>query len=148
MVRVGLVGEDPNDPSSIKNLLDKRYKGRVQFYSLAKGVKGFQLDNPKIRKSLPIEVADKKCKLVIFIRDLDAFRSETKKVNAKRKWFKDLSAVANKNGVLQLNIWKLEALILADMDSFNNMYHIDHKFTGAPILQKEPKELLKRISFK
>lgn len=51
MIKVGLVGEDPNDTLSIKNLLEKRYKAKVQFYQLAKRIKGFQLDNPKIKKA-------------------------------------------------------------------------------------------------
>jgi len=66
MIRVGLVGEDPNDTSSIINLLQQKYKGKAQFYPLAKGIKGHQLDNPKIKKSLPIEFASKKCKFIIY----------------------------------------------------------------------------------
>ena len=146
MIRVGLVGEDPNDTLSIKNLLNQRYSGKVRFYQLAKRVKGFQLDNPKIKKSLPIEFADSKCAFIVYIRDLDAFQSENKKLQAKLKWFKTLDAVVNQEGLLLLNIWELEALILSDMDTFNSIYKVNHKFKGDPMLQKEPKETLKRIT--
>jgi len=148
MIKVGLVGEDPNDTLSIKNLLEQRYKAKVKFYQLAKRIKGFQLDNPKIRKSLPIEFADKKCKFIVYIRDLDAFKSEDTKLRAKVKWFKDLDAFVNKEGVLLLNIWELEALILGDIDTFNKLYNVNHKFTKDPMFQKEPKELLKKITAK
>jgi hypothetical protein len=148
MIRVGLVGEDPNDTLSIKNLLNQRYKGKVQFYQLAKRVKGFQLDNPKIKKSLPIEFADNKCAFVVYVRDLDAFQSENKKLQAKLKWFKTLDAAVNNEGLLLLNIWELEALILGDIDTFNSIYNVSHKFKGDPMLQKEPKEILKKITSK
>lgn len=32
MIKIGLVGEDPNDTSAIKNLLLKAFEGRVQFF--------------------------------------------------------------------------------------------------------------------
>lgn len=142
------MGEDPNDTSSIKILLEKRYKAKVQFYQLAKRIKGYQLDNPKIKKSLPIEFADKKCKFIVYIKDLDAFQSEKAKVQAQIKWFKDLDAAVNKEGVLLLNIWELEALILGDIETFNKIYNVNHKFKGNPMLQKEPKEILKGITSK
>lgn len=148
MIRVGLVGEDPNDTLSIKNLLNQRYSRVVKFYQLAKRVKGFQLDNPKIKKSLPIEFADSKCSFIVYIRDLDGFQSESKKLQAKLNWFKALDAVINKEGLLLLNIWELEALIFSDIDTFNSIYKINHRFKGNPMLQREPKEILKKITSK
>jgi len=147
MVRVGLVGEDPNDTSSIKHLLENRYKDKVHFLPLAKGVKGFQLDNPKIKRSLPIEIETQKCRLVIFIRDLDAFKSQTDKVQVKIQWFDGLNNAVNNCGILLLNIWELEALILGDIETFNKIYQIKHKFTGDPMLVKDPKEKLKQLTY-
>jgi len=148
MVRVGLVGEDPNDTTSIKNLLEKRYKGKVHFHSLVKGIKGCQLDSPKIKKSLPIEFEDRDCKFIVYVRDLDAFKSQTDKLEAKKKWFKELDAEVNNKGLLLLNIWELEALIFGDIDTFNKVYNIKHKFPGDPTLIKDPKEELKRLTSK
>lgn len=148
MVRVGLVGEDPNDTSSVKNLLESRYKGKVHFFPLLKGTKGFQLDNPKVKRSLPIEFEGKNCRFIIYVRDLDAFKSQTDKLEEKTKWFKELDATINGKGILMLNIWELEALIFADMDAFNKMYGIAHKSTHDPMRIKEPKEALKKLTHK
>ena len=52
MIKIGLVGEDPNDTDSIKNLLEKKYKKRVQFITLLKRINGYQLDNNKVKNSL------------------------------------------------------------------------------------------------
>ena len=146
MIRVGLVGEDPYDTLSIKHLLEKRYNKRVQFYPLVKGIKGHNLDAPKIKKLLPIEFTDKKCKFIIYIRDLDAFETQKAKVQSRKKWFLELDAQINKQGILLLNIWELEALILADFDTFKQAYKTDHKFSSDPMRQENPKELLKRMT--
>ncbi|WP_439699190.1 DUF4276 family protein [Mucilaginibacter sp. AW1-7] len=148
MIRVGLVGEDPNDTSSIKNLLEKRYKDKVQFRQLAKRVQGYQLDNPKIKRSLPIEFEDQECRFIIYVRDLDAFKSQKDKLQAKTQWFKDLDALVNNEGILLLNIWELEALIFGDITAFNKLYTTKHKVTHDPMLIKEPKEVLKKLTFK
>ena len=148
MIKIGLLGEDPNDTSSIKNLLSKKYKGKVQFYPLANRITGYQLDNPKIKKSLPIEFNDKGCSFVVYIRDLDGFKTDKSKINARLKWFRELDKSVNSKGILCLNIWELESLIFADIAAFNKIYGISHKYSGDPMSLKEPKEELKRITFK
>ena len=70
MIRVGLIGEDPNDTFAIKNLLEKKYKGKVQFFQLLAGIRAYHLDNLKLKRRLPIEAETKNCKLIVFIRDL------------------------------------------------------------------------------
>jgi hypothetical protein len=148
MVRIGLIGEDPNDTSSISNLLLQKYRGRILFFPLAKGIRGFQLNNPKIRRSLPIEFADKKCKFVLYIRDVDGFKSDQLKVKAVQRWFTELDSTINRTGILLNNIWELEALILADITTFNKLYGTTYNFKGDPVTIKEPKELLKQITRK
>ena len=93
MVKVGLVGEDPNDTLSIKNLLEKRYKGKVQFHQLAKRIQGYQLDNPKIKKSFPIEFEHQEDSFLIYIRDLDAFKSLKDREQAKTRRIQELTQV-------------------------------------------------------
>lgn len=144
MIKIGLVGEDPNDTSAIKNLLEKKYKKRVQFIPLLKRINGYQLDNSKVKSSLSVEFADRKCKFVLYVRDLDAYKSEISKVNTKRKWFTDLDRQgANGKGILLLNIWEIEAMILADIATFNTIYKTKCKYPGDPMSQQEPKEYLK-----
>jgi hypothetical protein len=148
MIRVGLVGEDPNDTSSIKNLLNKRYKGRVQFYQLLRRITGNNLDSGKIKRVLPVEFEEHECNFVIYIRDLDALKSHSDKLQARIRWFKELDAVVNSQGLLLLNIWELEALILGDVDTFNKIYKTKHTFPQNPMHVKQPKELLKQVTFK
>lgn len=146
MKRIGLVGEDPNDTRSIKNLLLKKYKSKVHFFQLAKNIRGHQLDNPKIKRSLPIEFKNNKCHFIIYIRDLDGFKSETSKVEQKYNWFKGLDAEINNEGVFLLNIWELEALILADIKTFNDLYKVSFAFKANPMFQKDPKEKLMEVT--
>jgi hypothetical protein len=148
MIKVGLVGEDPNDTSSIQNLLEKRYRKQVRFHTLTKRIKGYDLDTGKIKKILPIEFEDTKCDLVIFIRDLDSLQSDNIKLKQRLNWFKELNALVNKKGLLLLNIWELEALILGDIDTFNTEYKISHRVKSNPMFQTNPKEFLKQLTAK
>lgn len=148
MIKVGLVGEDPHDTSSIKNLLEQRYKSKLQFFPLGKLVKGSRLDTEKLKNILRAELKAKSYDFIVYIKDLDAFESQTQELNKKVKWFKDLNDHVNGNGILLLNIWELEALIFGDIDAFNKIYNTKHKPVGNPMFIKEPKEELKRLTFK
>lgn len=147
MLKVGLVGEDPHDTLSIKLLLLKSYNN-VRFYQLGKGIKGYQLDNPKTKRTIIVEKEDHKCNFIIYIRDLDGYCSEKTKVENKKKWFNELNKVTGNNNVLLLNIWELEALILADIETFNKHYHVESTFKSDPQLVKDPKEVLKHLTRK
>ena len=147
MIRIGLVGEDPNDTSSIANLLNNKYEQSVQFFPLIKMETGYQLDNvKKIKRKLPKEFNDKRCSFIIYIRDVDDFKTNKAKINKLYGWFKDLDSTVNNKGILLLNIWELEALILADIATFNKLYKVSHQYPGDPMVQKEPKEELMRIT--
>ncbi|MDN3598141.1 DUF4276 family protein [Mucilaginibacter myungsuensis] len=111
-----------------------------------KGIRGHQLDSPKIRRALPVEFEDSGCKFVVYIRDLDGFKSQDDKLAAKQNWFKELDATVNKQGLLLLNIWELEALIFADIDTFNRLYKTNHTFKKDPMLIIDPKEALKALT--
>lgn len=148
MIKIGLIGEDPNDTSSIKNLLLKKYNSKIQLYPLARRIKGYHLDSKKIKNILPIEFKDKKCKFVVYIRDLDGYKTNKAKIKQREIWFKKLDATVNGQGILLLNIWELEALILADITTFNTIYRTTYKYPGDPMVQKEPKEELMRITFR
>lgn len=146
MIRIGLVGEDPHDTSSIKNLLEKKYKDKIHFFALVKRIKGWHLDTNKINKVLPIEFADKKCHFIIYIRDLDGFKSEKDKVKKRKEWFHTIDSLVNNQGILLLAIWELEALFFADITTINSHYKIKYKSNRDPMMIKEPKEELMRIT--
>ncbi|MFC5282756.1 DUF4276 family protein [Pedobacter alpinus] len=142
MKKIGLVGEDPNDTSAIENLLNQKYHSQAKFIKLAKGIKGTQLDTVKLKKQVVSEFNSKKCDFAICIRDLDAFESQTDKVNERLKWFSEIEKSISKS-ILLLNIWELEALIYADIETFETKYHTKLNFKGNPISIQNPKEKLK-----
>jgi len=53
-MKIGLIGEDPYDTDSIKNLLTQKYPYR--FIPILKNLRGTQLDSPKAGKLLKIEL--------------------------------------------------------------------------------------------
>lgn len=146
MIKIGLVGEDPNDTSSIKNLLSQKFGKKVKFLTLAKRVKGHHLDTPKIQKVIQLEYAGQKCNFIIFIRDLDGYSTDIEKVAHKTNWFKKLNLAFGGNNLFLLNIWELESLILSDIDTFNKIYSIKYKFNGDATKIKDPKEKLASLT--
>src|SRR5688500_11698036 len=110
MMKIGLVGEDPNDTTSIANILRKKYKG-ITYVPLAKRIVGSQLDNPKVKRALAQEVEAENYKFIIYVRDLDGFHSENDKVNSRLEWFEELNHLTGNTNILLLNVWELEALI-------------------------------------
>lgn len=144
-MKVGLVGEAPADTQSIKNLLKKRYSS-FDFIELLKNkITGSSLENQKTKTELRIECITERPDIVIFIRDLDGLL--TKDFRLKRlqrqnyyKSFKGCTQV--KKTVFLLNIWEIEALILADIEAFNKFYNCSIEYNENPMLVKEPKELL------
>ncbi len=142
MIKVGLIGEDPNDTNSIKNLISQKHGKNFVFKQLIKNKKGYQLDNKNVQKALKIQFEEYKPKIVLFIRDADALETEKAKINKVISWFIKLNIVVNNNGILLINIYELEALILADIDTFNNLYKTNINFTGNVAFKKEPKEFL------
>lgn len=146
MIKVGLVGEDPNDTTAITHLLSSHYKGSIKFKTLARRIKGYQLDNDKIKKIINLEFKDQKCEFVIYIRDLDSYGTDKKKIKERIDWFISLDKEANGKGLLLLNIWELEGLIFADIETFCNLYKVSSTFKGDCTLIKEPKEQLMRLT--
>jgi hypothetical protein len=148
MIGVGLVGEDPHDTTAVKNLLNKKYSGRVHFVTLAKNVTGSNLDSNRIKKILQAEFDSKKHKFIVYIRDLDGFKSEENKISKMQSWFKALDKQLHGNGILLLNIWEIEALILADIAAFNKHYKTSLQFGANPMFKEKPKEFLMKHTYK
>ncbi len=143
MMKIGLVGEDPSDTSSLKNLLEQRFPSNVRFVPLIRRMKGCQLDGEKFRKVVELEANNQKCDVVICIRDLDGFESQRDKVSHRNSWFQEIEKRLICKGVLLLNIWELEALIYGDIETFNRSYRVSINAPGDPSMIKEPKERLK-----
>lgn len=142
MKKIGIIGEDPNDTSSVQTLLINKYPKKFNCKPLLKNKKGYQLDNSRVPASLKIEFEDYKPDLVIFVRDADGIATETPKIKKVEDWFKKLNPIVKNKGILLTNIYELEALILADIATFNSMYGTKLKYSGDVMYQKEPKEFL------
>lgn len=142
MKKIGIIGEDPNDTSSIQNLLTKKYPKLFSCKPLLKNKRGYQLDNASTENSLKAEFATEKPDIVVFVRDVDGLVTEAEKIKKVKNWFNKLNPLVGNKGILLHNIFELEALILADIETFNKIYATTIKHQGDVTYKKEPKEFL------
>ncbi|MCF8302344.1 MAG: DUF4276 family protein [Bacteroidales bacterium] len=91
---------------------------------------------------LKAELSTRNLDLLIFIRDLDGLETETVKIKQRNNWFKKLSNYTKAKCLFLLNIYALEALIIADITTFNSLYGSASNFKGNPMKVKKPKEEL------
>jgi hypothetical protein len=63
MKRIGLIGEDPNDTSSIINLLKSKYSKGFSFIPLVKHIRGHRLDNADFPRKLQAGIESSKSKI-------------------------------------------------------------------------------------
>jgi len=148
-MKIGLVGEAPNDTHALKNLLIKRYhEDTFEFVFLLQRINGSNLDSQKTKRFLRLEFENQKPDLVIFIRDLDALLVDKDKLDERKKYFSDFNSVVDKTGIYLLNVFEIEALILADINTFNSIYHTEIEIFENVMIVVEPKELLKKATKK
>jgi hypothetical protein len=140
---IGLIGEAPNDTSSIKNLLSRKYTD-ITFKTLLNNIHGSQLDNQKTKHLLRKEFEWEKPDAVIFVRDLDGLETDEGQMATRKGYFTDFNSVVNYKGIYLLNIYEIEALILSDIATFNKVYGTVLLQEKDPMLIIEPKEYLKK----
>lgn len=141
---IGLVGEDPNDTRSIIHLLERKLPRSVSYTPLIRNKRGYQLDNVRTKEALKIECKRKKPHVVIFIRDADGICTQEDKIKKCKQWYDNLSNEIGARHILLLNIYELEALIFADIDTFNRHYKTTIKGGRDVTYIAEPKEELIR----
>jgi hypothetical protein len=143
-MKIGLVGEAPADTTAIKNLLLKRYRQhRQEFVTMLDRINGSMLDNQKTKRLLRIEYETQKPTIVIFIRDLDGTLKNNTTLAARKDFFRNFNSVVNKTGVFLLNIYEIEAILVADINAFNNYFGSAIQYDGDPMELENPKEFLK-----
>ncbi len=140
-VTIGIISEDPYDTNAVKNLLSQRYS--YQFKPLLKRVRGSHLDSDKTLRLMKIELKNTGYPIVLFMRDLDGLETEKGKKKKLAQWFERLNKENKKKGILLINIYELEALILADIATFNRLFGAAVSFKGDPMYKVSPKEFLK-----
>ncbi len=143
-MRIGLYGESSNDVLAIANLLSKAFPS-ITFIDLLRGKKEESIaDN--VHKTSRIINGRINIKqgfdALVLIRDLDAPATMNDKIKDKTIWFDFINKATGNISLFLLNIEELEALILADIETFNKDYHTKIKFKGNPISQRDPKEFL------
>lgn len=148
MKRIGLVGEDPNDTQAIQYLLEQNFTDKAQFVIILRNKRGYQLENTSFYNAFKIELLNNNYDLIIFIRDLDGLESEEEKLKHRLNWFKKLNAASGDRGLFLLNIFELEALILADIETFNSIYKTKISKIGNVMFTTQPKELLMSKTFR
>ncbi len=143
MINIGLIGEDPNDTSAITNLMKQRYDEGYRYLTLSQNKRGSQMFTDSALKSYNVEIRRKMPDHIIVIIDADAIITEEQKINAKKAAYRKIhTGLTCKSKLLLLNIYELEALILADINTFNNSYRSDINFTGSVMHKENPKGFL------
>lgn len=149
-MRIGIVSENyKHDSIAIKSLLDKKFVPKVTFIPILKQVTGDDLLTPKTARLLNERIIRKQLQLIILVKDLDALPSDKNQITAIKNKSKQI--IKNKitsDYLLFLVIFELEALILADIPSFNKFYGLKYQYKGNPLYQSEPKELIKQKTAK
>jgi hypothetical protein len=148
MKKVALLGEHPSDSNAVKNLFSRRYPETI-FEPLIFNIHGSELDNPentKLKRLIRLNFEAEKPDLLIFIRDLDGFKTDKTKVAFRKNIFSVIRKIVNRKAIFMLNIWELEALILADIEVFNHKYSVQVKIEKSPDKVENPKEILKQAT--
>ena len=128
-IKVGIVGENAqNDSQALQVLLNSVVEAGVEFSIYPKKFEGGQLDGDKFFRS--IEVEAEFLDWIILVRDLDGLASDIKKMREKDLWFEKVNKKAAKKGIFFLVIYEMEALILADIESFNQYYGLQTQSVG------------------
>lgn len=143
-MKVGLYAESSNDTRAIINLLSRTFP-KVIFIDLLRG-KTTESIADNINKTSRVIKARISVKdtfhVVILIRDLDAPATAADKIKSRHEWFKMIDKAIDNKGLFLLNIEELEALVLADIGTFNTYYNTTVKYSGNPMFHPNPKEAL------
>jgi len=148
-MKICLFGESPNDTGSIAGLLTKRFP-KMQCVTFGGTMPGSHVDHVR-RASLALKAKVKKegnINAVIFIRDLDAPRTDAEAVKNRNEWFRNLSKEFSGTSILLLHIQQSEALLLADIAVVNSKYGVNLKYTKNPEGEANPKKYLKDKTYK
>jgi len=140
-MKIGLVGEAPNDTRAIQNLLGRNYQN-VEFVELLQRIDGSMLNNKKAIRQIRREFELQNPDLVIFIRDLDSHEHDRKKRRERQATFTKSNRIIDKKGIHLLHIYEIEALVLADIAVFNEKYNCDIEQPADPMKVADPKEIL------
>ncbi|MBI3512244.1 MAG: hypothetical protein HY064_16410 [Bacteroidetes bacterium] len=154
-MRVGLIGENPNDTNSFSNLFSRIYSGKFDFFPLIRNRTGGQLDDikegSKTVDQLQFEYEFEKPDFVVLIRDSDALETEHKKISDCLTKMYSLGNAVTQNAVFLLCIFEMETLLLADLEPINKKFGINLVYPNSnldpidPMHKSDPKGFLKSL---
>jgi hypothetical protein len=111
---------------------------------LIRNVHGSNLDNQKIKHLLRREFQIERPDFVLFVRDLDGLEHHAEQLNYRKACFTEFNSVIDKKGILLLNIYELEALLLTDIEAVYKYYGKEIGHVEDCMLIESPKEFLKK----
>ncbi len=140
MIRIGIIGENyQNDACAFKAFMTPQYKGKIEFVPIGRGLNGGDLPERAIIDEVSRATKKEKLNAVLIMRDLD---NEAKRPK-RNLWFENVRKAATVDSIFYLAVMELEALILADIDTFNEIYGIKGQYTKNPKFEADPKQVLK-----
>ncbi|MCU0432452.1 MAG: hypothetical protein MUC87_03230 [Bacteroidia bacterium] len=156
-MKIGLIGESPNDTQAFINLFKRQYPNHIEYKSLITNFKGGNLDNVDLHNlseketvvlnQLKREYISEQPDFVVYIRDSDALENEPELEERLNRIYK-LGNAIGQNVTYLICIFEMETLLLADTDCVNNFYNTSFIYPNSsddptdPMHRKEPKELL------
>ncbi|MCU0391991.1 MAG: hypothetical protein MUE81_12800, partial [Thermoflexibacter sp.] len=138
---IGIIGESKYDDEAVVNLFSKQYP-HFHFKPLLANalVRGAHLYSPKFERMIKSELQSFDYRIVIFSIDLDDLETVGTKIRQKQEWFAKFDSLGK--NLLLLHIFEMEALILADIATFNQIFKTQIKFVADPMRKEKPKEFL------
>jgi hypothetical protein len=144
MIRMGIIGENfQNDACALKSFIAPQYKDTIEFVPILKGLNGGTPPIKKVKNLLPIDMSKHKLNALLCVLDLD---TPTKWADRKA-WFQSIKKSTTLKSIFYVAVMELEALILADIDTFNKIYKIKGQYTKNPMVNTDPKSELKNRTY-
>jgi hypothetical protein len=150
-MKIGLIGESPNDTLSFINLFEREYSKSIEYKLLLEDFPAGNLDNLKPKsimlRQLRLEYKLEKPDFVVYIRDADALENEPPFANRLNNIYK-LGNEIGQNLTYMVCIFEMETLLLADTDCINSYYHTNFTYPHSindpvdPMLRPDPQKLL------
>ena len=140
MIRIGIIGENyQNDACAFKAFMTPQYKSLIEFIPILNSLNGGVPPVEKVVRMIPTESRKHKLDAVLCLFDLD---EEAKRLK-RTAWFKIFQKGVVLKSIFYLVVMEMEALILADMETFNDIYGIKGQYVKDPKQQENPKKVLK-----
>ncbi len=146
-MKVCFFGESPNDTKAVAGLLTKQFP-QLECVTFGGTIRGSHVENHR-RASGALRVKlqeERNVKAIVFIRDLDAPKSNKQALAKRMDWFNRLNKEFAGTGIFLLHIQKSEALLLADIEVVNKHYGVKVPYGKNPEGEADPKQVLKNAT--